>query len=631
MLSRKLFGLVSLLTLVLIFCLWTVYKLEGSYNLLTKHTQLSAWALAKMGLETEDLVRAIEKNQFGEAGAQQDLQLKYDILWNRYSTFLTSKETAQMRAKFNAKEEVTTAFNKLKLYETAVITNDLRAQARMLDDFNQVEKDIRDLIIISFTSEQSVQQRELLSRNKNETSLYILVMLLVFIVLSYMVYKDAKAQQFLAWKDPLTKLGNRNDLMRLLKEESSNSNFHLLLFDIHGFKGLNDSIGYEYGDQLLVSVAKQLMAISEQYEIHCFRIGADEFAITSLNPDLEVKSFAKRLWNKVDACLKELDPAKRMTLSMGVVASSALLSNSQHIRRDKLILNHAELALNRAQKALNGPIVYFDQDIEQETRKRKRLTDDLSLLLLEGNTQTQLYLCYQPIVDINQREKIGCEALLRWSHPDFGMINPEYVISIAEEAGLGQKLGLWAIRCVRDVLLDKLKPYSERVEISVNLSDSLFNTDLSSTVLDIFGRDNEHLLKSVIFEITETMTLDDLPLSQAVIQDLKSIGIRTALDDFGTGWSSMYNLNHLSFDKVKIDRSFIVNIHELDKQSLFTSSIVSLSHGLGIRVVAEGVEKVEELDKLKELGIDEFQGFYFSKPAKIDKFITYCQQYLITV
>ncbi|KOO10049.1 diguanylate cyclase, partial [Vibrio xuii] len=184
----------------------------------------------------------------------------------------------------------------------------------------------------------------------------------------------------------------------------------------------------------------------------------------------------------------------------------------------------------------------------------------------------------------------------------------------------------WIMKEVHHALAVDWSEFNDQVEIAINLSDSLFDEELPTLVTEVFGC-NPNYLDSIVLEITETMTLDEVERSSNIINELEKIGVRLALDDFGTGWSSLYNLNHLRFNKLKIDKSFIQNLNCEKNQTFFVSAIVNLSHQLGIKVVAEGVEDVTQLKSLIELGVDEFQGYYFSKPVSKQEFTHFCKHY----
>ncbi|SMR99572.1 Cyclic di-GMP phosphodiesterase Gmr [Vibrio mangrovi] len=626
MINKKIFGLIALIGLALFFSVWTVIKLEDSYNLLTRYTQISAWVLTKTELETLDFMQQLERRVTGTDTSSHALNLKYDILWSRYQMFLMSDETQVSKQKLNAGEIVEHAFNTLKKYESAVIHDDINQLKTMLVEFGPISVDIRDLVVESLTGWHTAQKSVEIVKNKDESMYFIAVIFIFLLYLAYQVYKDSKAQQFLAWNDPLTGLHNRNYLLNEIKRRDTHPSITLILLDIHGFKELNDRISYEYGDGLLKEFAIQLNRYCQPYGLTCARLGADEFAVLIPREDFDIKSFAEKLWVKLDSSIKKMDPAKRMSLSMGIASSQDIPSASTNSKQEKLVLNNADLALNIAQKRQNSAaIVFFDPAFDAEHQKRRKLTDDLNDLLTQKQ-QTQLSLVFQPIVMNSTSDYLGGEALIRWTHPDYGEIYPEYLISIAEKSGLGKQLGMWVMHQVQTLLNQELAFCRQHIEISINLSDSLFDYGLPLMVQEIFGYNRDDL-RSIIFEITETMTLDNIDRSHAIIRNLKEIGIRCALDDFGTGWSSMYNLKHLHFDKVKIDRTFVTDIHRVKNQYYFTSAIVTLSHQLGIKVTAEGIEDEKEYLTLCNMDVDEFQGYHFSKPLNRADFIDYCTNY----
>ncbi len=309
---------------------------------------------------------------------------------------------------------------------------------------------------------------------------------------------------------------------------------------------------------------------------------------------------------------------------MGVVTCQTqdFTESSSKLRASSL-LNNADLALNIAKKAPEAGGV-LSRDIESAYNKKRILAEQLQQLLLDPN-QSSLYLSYQPILS-RDPDRLGCEALIRWQHSEFGYINPQYLIEIAEEYGLGKKLGAWIMQQVYLALQNDWKPHNRRLDVSINLSNSLFDETLPTLVTTIFGH-HENFLNAIILELTETMTIDDFPQSLAIIESLEKMKVRFALDDFGTGWSSLYQLNHLKFSKLKIDKSFVDNMNQNQQQAIFIASIVNLSHQLGMQVVAEGIEQLAQLEQLKQLGVDEFQGYYFSRPITKTEFATFCDHY----
>jgi diguanylate cyclase (GGDEF)-like protein len=624
--NRKIFGLIALIFLAFFFCVRTITQLEKSYHLLIERSQVSAWSLTIIDWETTELTQQLEKYITGVDTSQETLNLKYNLTWNSYSTFLTSRETQKLRDNFNAGNIVSDAFRILRKYEPAIQNGNLPDIKQLQKELQQeIIPNIHDLMVIALTSHQSDQQKRELSEHKTQSIYFIIAIFIVFTFMTYLVYKDAKAQHYLAWNDPLTNLYNRNYLLKKL-ERIQNRSVHLILFDIRGFKEMNDRMGYDFGDTLLQKIASQLIRYNKFNGFFCSRIGTDEFGILIDRRDFNIGTFTEILWIKLDAIIKAVDPAKRASLSMGVASTRDTTTTASIHRTEPVILNNADLALNIAQKKNYSPIVFFDPSYEIENQKRRKLTDDLNWLLKQEQ-QTQLYLCFQPITYAQYADKLGGEALIRWEHPVYGKIPPQYLVSIAEESGLGKPFGIWLMKQIRNLLDQDLPCYRGRIEISMNLSDSIFIEDLPEIVEEIFSQYPEDI-QAVIFEITENMTLDNLEKSRTIIQNLRKIGIRCALDDFGTGWSSMYNLKYLHFDKVKIDRAFVTDIHQIQKQYYFTSSIVTLTHQLGMTVVAEGIESEREYLSLRTLGVDEYQGYYFSIPLSKTDFIQYCKNYL---
>ena len=262
---------------------------------------------------------------------------------------------------------------------------------------------------------------------------------------------------------------------------------------------------------------------------------------------------------------------------------------------------------------------------EHYSRNRKLAAELREHLNIISNST--LYLHYQPVIKPGNAYNMGAEVLIRWHHPEYGFINPLDIIAMAEENGLGELLGKWIFSRVNHDMSQLPASFVDKLELAINLSNSMFTPAL-------FHQVNEMLQQSplraeqLILELTETIALDDLPLSQRIFKELKHIHVRIALDDFGTGWSSFSYLMSLSFDKLKIDKSFVSNIETDPRQFMFVESITKLSHQLGLVVVAEGVESLHELQQLAHIGVDEIQGYYYSKPLSPAEFFIYAMTHL---
>ncbi|NVJ55013.1 MAG: EAL domain-containing protein [Vibrionaceae bacterium] len=624
--SRRIALFILFVFALFLFTLWTLVKFNDAYNILTKDTQLSAWALAQVEIETLEFTHQGEKYLISDSVTKHDLNLSYDILWNRYDTFLHSAETHDVRTHYNSGNVVEEAFTILQKYEKGIAQGDKEQVARLLSDIEQVYPKIRNLLLINFTGLSSVENRALIAENRQTVFIDMALIMVVLAFFSIRLYRDSKHQQFITWHDPLTKLKNRNYLLSQLKCLSDSKQKHaVVLLDIRHFKDINDTVSYEYGDKVLCEVAAQIKRKADKFEFSCARVGADQFAVIADKYDVDFEFFIKSLLNDLNDTLPRLDRSKRMRISMGVATcQDAIDSNEQYPTKFDTVLNNADFALNIAKKIHSQQIVFFSRKIALEHRKKKKLSDQLAKLI-SSSEQKQLYLAFQPIVP-RQNDRLGCEALIRWNHPEYGQINPEYLIQIAEESGIAKDLGRWIFLQVQQALAIEWREFRHRIEVAVNLSDSLFDEELPQLVLETLGT-VPNFLDSIVLEITETMTLDDIERSNNIISSLEKLNVRLALDDFGTGWSSLYNLNHLNFSKLKIDKSFVQNLGTKSNQTFFISAIVTLSHQLGIKVVAEGIEDASQLRSLMALGVDEFQGYYFSKPIPQQEFSLFCEQY----
>lgn len=625
--KKSLLAFFTLVFAMILISLWAMVRFTNTYNMLTKYTQLTAWSLAQLEVETLNFTHRLDTYLLtGSRESYQAMSLNYEILWNRFDLFLTSKETHELRQQHDAQKIIQETFIQLKRYELAISRGDKAALQELRQILEPYNNQIRDLAIVNFTGESANANLRIITDNKQQLLYFFAAILLILILLSYLTYRSADYQQFLAWHDPLTRLKNRNYIVKILKTSrlGKQEPVALILFDLNRFKELNDTIGYASGDLLLIKIAGLLTQRCHPFAYQCARIGADEFAVLLHPCNGNAEFFIRNLWNDLTKLVQDNDPTKRLSVAMGVVTCQTQDITQTSTLRANSLLNNADLALNIAKKTPDGQVVYYTREIESAYNKKRILAEQLQKLMLDPD-QSHLYLCYQPILSRNPK-RLGCEALIRWQHHEFGFINPQYLIEIAEEYGLGKKLGAWIMQQVYLALQNDWKNYNRRLDVSINLSNSLFDDELPDLVTDIFGS-HENFLNAIILELTETMTIDDFAHSMSIIEKLEKMKVRFALDDFGTGWSSLYQLNHLRFSKLKIDKSFVDNMNRNQQQAIFIASIVSLSHQLGMEVVAEGIEQMTQLDQLKQLGVDEFQGYYFSRPITKTEFATFCDHY----
>jgi diguanylate cyclase (GGDEF) domain len=630
MVKRPLIAFVIFVFTSLLLTVTALYQFHQAYSKQTLHTQLSAWALAQMELETLEFRNELALYLANESNQSQSLLLTYDILWSRYDTFLTSQETAAMRRAFNAQPIVERAFQLIQRHEQAVLNSDLSQLQTLLNEIDIVLPQIRNLMVNNFTGPAAIEQRAFLDQKIQVIYAAMFILTLVLIFFAYRLYRNSSKQQALAWQDRLTGLPNRNYLLDCLYRAAQKNRIHtLLLIDIRRFKDINDLMGYEQGDTALVKIATQLNSICLPYGYPCARISSNEFAVLAYSDGRHLSFFTQPLCDSLRHAIDSVYPDHRLSLAIGISKSLDIETQSirNHWQSANQLLNNADLALMRAKQApvTKDNINTFKTEYEQQAQQRRKLRDELKIHLSDPY-QEELYVVFQPIVSADPN-RLGCEALVRWHHPEYGPINPELIVTVAEESGLGQRLGTWILQQVHQALNTEWQSISSHIDIAVNLSDSFFNESLIADVITIFAKHPEQR-KQLVFEVTETMTIDDMGRFSLLMNQLRDVGIRIALDDFGTGWSSMAVLNHLSFDKVKVDRSFVTGMANTTKQQVLVDTICHMAHQLGIHVVAEGVETREQLINLQQMGVDEFQGYFFAKPLSAIDFYAFCIDHL---
>ncbi len=591
------------------------------------YTNTNYMLLAQLELELHGFDEQLSLYRSGQTDAGQ-LNKAYDIAWNRLDIFLTGQETALIRSRYQASERVGAFFEVLKEYEQDVVnpTPDSARLAEMETRLSKLLPSIRDLMVMNFTGPSAIKQRQELQQSKEGHVLVLVALLAIGLLILFVVSREMKLQYFLAWNDPLTLLPNRAAFMtrleRLAKgKQPDDCTLTICLVELNNFKEVNDSLGYAAGDELLTMVANQIREYAHD-QAFIARMGGDEFAlfIYGAMPIEHRTPYLVRLLDELKPTVFQADPAHRVRVSMGI---------SQHPitahKIEELIL-FADIALANAKKLKENHLQVFNHRMFEHYSRNRKLAAELRehLNIISNST---LYLHYQPVIKPGNAYNMGAEVLIRWHHPEYGFINPLDIIAMAEENGLGELLGKWIFSRVNHDMSQLPASFVDKLELAINLSNSMFTPAL-------FHQVNEMLQQSplraeqLILELTETIALDDLPLSQRIFKELKHIHVRIALDDFGTGWSSFSYLMSLSFDKLKIDKSFVSNIETDPRQFMFVESITKLSHQLGLVVVAEGVESLHELQQLAHIGVDEIQGYYYSKPLSPAEFFIYAMTHL---
>jgi diguanylate cyclase (GGDEF)-like protein len=404
----------------------------------------------------------------------------------------------------------------------------------------------------------------------------------------------------MAQHDALTGLANRSLFnQRLADALAGDDNVAVLLLDLDHFKEVNDTLGHDVGDAVLLGTAQRLRT-SFDSRATVARLGGDEFAaiITGYRNVAEMRALARRV---IDATNKPHNVSGETVL----VGSSAGISLSGSRDAGRL-LKEADIALYAAKGDMRGAFRFFEPAMETGLIERQALRADLRVGLERG--EFELY--YQPIIDLKRGLISGFEALLRWRHPRHGMISPDLFIPLAEETGLILDIGDWVLHTA----CAEAATWPGDISVAVNLSTRQFR---DNTLVDVVAHalDRSGLSPARLeLEITESVLLVDSLANLATLRRLREMDIRIALDDFGTGYSSLGYLQRFAFSKIKIDRSFTSGLPQSEESQAIVRAIVGLGRSLGMRVTAEGVENAAQLDWIRA-GCDEAQGYFLSKPV----------------
>jgi len=439
----------------------------------------------------------------------------------------------------------------------------------------------------------------------------------------------------LAFYDPLTKLPNRRLMFDRLKHTLSSRVRHkrlgaVIMIDLDNFKTLNDTLGHDVGDQLLVSVASRLESCIREGDT-VSRIGGDEFVviIEDLDETILVEKQAEAVAKKFITHLNEPHflqqglntDSQSMTEYHCTCSIGISLFNEQTISVDELI-KQADTAMYAAKAAGRNTLRFFASEMQALMIIRTAMEHDLREAIKKG----QFVLYYQPIVSCKNK-LIGAEALIRWLHPERGIIMPADFIPIAEASGIILPIGSWVLKDACDQLVKwSCVPEMAGLTIAVNVSVMQFHQiDFVSQVLTELKRSGANPLR-LNLELTESVLIYDMKDVIDKMTTLKASGVSFSLDDFGTGYSSLSYLKRLPLDRLKIDKSFILEILKDKDDAAIAKMIIDLSQNMGLEVSAEGIESRAQRDYLEDLGCQVYQGYLFSRPLPLEKFETFARQ-----
>ena len=433
----------------------------------------------------------------------------------------------------------------------------------------------------------------------------------------------------LAHQDPLTKIYNRFIFMDRLqhslkgiKRQTKNTNYVVVvLLDLDNFKNINDSLGHSVGDALLIQVANRLNHCVRESDTVA-RLGGDEFTV--LFENIEKLSSINHVAKKILALLSEpflIDNRPVFaSFSIGIASSD----NKKEISAED-ILKNADVAMHSAKNKGGNNIGFFTRELQVAAQIRSNLEKSLRTAINEN----QLKLFLQPQIDISSGALYGAEALIRWQHPQHGLIPPDSFIPALEETGLIVLATEWVIKeaiSIWEDLLEK-QAVSKDMHISINTPPKFINQHRIDEILESIFKHSRLKKHQIEFELTENTFIDITPQNLEALTNIKNKGFRLAIDDFGTGYSSLSYLKAFPIDCLKLDRTFVKDIIKSPKDEAIAEAMIKLCQKLDVNLIAEGVDSIEKLEKLRRAGCKIIQGFYFSKPLPIDEFKQYTRNY----
>ncbi|MDQ1679486.1 MAG: hypothetical protein QOI42_345 [Frankiaceae bacterium] len=425
-------------------------------------------------------------------------------------------------------------------------------------------------------------------------------------------------------RDALTGLANRETFVGRLQELIALERTVAVLFiDLDDFKTVNDTLGHAVGDELITSVAGRLATSSRGHDLVA-RLGGDEFAVLlcELEPAHSLR-VAQRLLAELKTPFSLCGRTVAVRASGGLAVSDGRPTATAEERALEL-LRQADLAMYASKAERTHGVTLYHDRMQTDMVERLALESDMHHAIAGSD----FFLDFQPIINLRTRSVSGVEALMRWQHPTRGLVPPSSFVPVAEQTGMIVPLTLWVVREACEQLRRwDTDPVTQGLSMAVNLSGRLVREPgIGSAIAREFHRamiSPERL----IFEITESLLMEDRSQAVQTLCQLRALGTRLSVDDFGTGYSSLSRLNKLPIDEVKIDQSFVTQLDEGDAGRTIVQASVAMAHGLGLRVVAEGIETERQLQMLRSMGCDDGQGYLFGRPGSPQRLTDFCRDW----
>lgn len=437
-------------------------------------------------------------------------------------------------------------------------------------------------------------------------------------------HETAERLRQIAEHDSLTGLANRTLFFRRLEDALENTSktgsIALIALDLDGFKNINDSLGHDAGDQMLIDVSQRLLACARPADTVA-RVGGDEFYII-----IDTPSSITQVDKIAESVLRRLSTPFRVGQQEMFVTASAGISfgYSKQSTTVKSLLKQADLALYSAKDSGRNNFQYYSPELEQASRQKLELGNGLHRAL--GRTEFEVH--YQAQADISTKKLTGFEALLRWQHPLKGLVPPGEFIPLLEETGLILPVSRWLFHISFQQLKRWIKAglVDENCTMAVNISPRQFRDKTLLQSIKGAITDAGLLGKNIVVEITETSLIQEQLQTREILENLRAMGVKIALDDFGTGYSSLSYLKKFPIDIIKIDRSFVKDSLDDRDDAAITQAVIALAKSLGLKVLAEGVDKSELLSLLEQWGCHCYQGYLLNKPKNGKNIVETIQQ-----
>ncbi|HFL2580862.1 TPA: EAL domain-containing protein [Clostridioides difficile] len=482
-----------------------------------------------------------------------------------------------------------------------------------MDNGNSENNYIKDWNLIFSIPETVVfsNSKQIINRAVYAVLSIVLIFIAIIFYIIYIKKSNEKEILSLAYEDKVTYIGNQNKFYRECSKyllDKPSLNYIIVYFDINNFKMINDTFGYEFGDNLLITIAKALKEELTEGEVYA-RLLSDYFAIFC-----DYKNGRNKIIRKLDNIRSNIES------NLSIVFEISLCVGIYFVEEGEVDIQKAVNKANMARSVAKGKNInyaIYNEDVRNKLSEESMILDDIKIALVKN--QFEVY--YQPKFSLVTGEMIGSEALIRWNHPEHGFISPAVFIPIAEKSKLILKIGRFVFERVCNDLSEWKKQGKKIVPVSVNLSRvELYQPDIVKFInktIQMYNLSSDF----IEIEITETVAINELNILKNVLNELRKHGFSISMDDFGTGYSSISCLRDMPIDILKLDKSFLGGIEHDERSRNIAKSIVSLAKSLDLVVIIEGVESKEQAELMKQFGCDLVQGFYFARPMPAKNFL----------